>query len=51
MQPKPKPSDKCKNCQHPYSDHARDVEHTNERCWHGCAVGDCCPLECKEFIQ
>jgi len=44
----PETNDKCATCGHPYIEHAIDLAHTKEKCWHGGAIGETC--ECREFI-
>jgi hypothetical protein len=38
---------KCKRCGHLYEEHATDLSHEKEKCWHGAVVGNTC--ECPEY--
>ena len=36
-----------RTCGHRYDEHAPDLNHPEEHCWHGAATGDTC--QCPEF--
>jgi hypothetical protein len=44
----PEANDKCVTCGHPYAEHATDMHHSKEKCWHGACIGETC--ECREFL-
>lgn len=42
-------SEEVQTCGHRYAEHATDLNHTEEHCWHGAIIGESC--QCPAFKE